>query len=122
VFRAIALSICLAVAGLAGWQVWYHVSDVFEGWIPYAAGGLALAIVLPIFYFPLARPIADVIHDRMSALNQMMKKSRQGTGIDEVPIHRDMDRITMTTCAICGGPVPVGSPVCDKCHRNMSGS
>jgi hypothetical protein len=114
--RHLAKLICLAAGAVAGWQVWLNLEEVIdERWIPRAAGGGTMLAVFLLLYFLLARPVADVIADRLSALRSRVKSTRAGTGLDQVP---DRDRastpLPLDTCRICGGP---GGPVCDSCRR-----
>jgi hypothetical protein len=112
--RFLAILVCLAAAGVAGWQVYLNLWDVFEEWwIPYAGGGGTGLVVFLLLYLPLGRPVADMISDRLSAMHQRMKKTTSGTGIDEIPQGQAVGaRPTVTSCTVCGGP---GGPICPSC-------
>jgi hypothetical protein len=116
--RLLAKLICLAAGGVAGWQVWLNLAEVIEHrWLPLAIGGAAAVAVLLLLYFLVARPIADLISDRMSALHSRVRSTRAGVGLDEVP---DRPRASaprqLDTCRLCGAP---GGPVCPKCQAEM---
>jgi hypothetical protein len=118
--RHLAKLICLAAAGVAGWQVWLNLDEIVEGGhLPIAIGAGAGIVVWFLLYFLLARPIADVIADRMSALHSRVRSTRAGTGLDEVPdLPRSPAARQPDTCRICGGP---GGPVCSHCQAEISG-
>jgi len=79
----------LAAGGVAGWQVWLNLAEIIDDrLIPIASGGGAGLVVTLLLYFLLARPIAGVVSDRMSALHSRVKSTRSGTGLDEVPHRR----------------------------------
>lgn len=117
--RLLAKLICLAAGGTAGWQVWINLADVIDHrYVPLAIGGGTALVVLLLLYFLVARPIADLISDRMSALHSRVKSTRAGVGLDQVP---DRPRASaprpLDTCRICGEP---GGPVCSRCQAEMS--
>jgi len=118
--RLLAKLISLAVAGVAGWQVWINLADVIDHrYLPLAIGGGTALVVLFLIYFLLARPIADVIADRMSALHSRVRSTRAGVGFDEVPDRtRPAPPRGASTCRICGGP---GGPICPRCLSEASG-
>jgi len=88
--RFLAKLISLGAGGVAGWQVWINLAEIIEGrYVPLAIGGGTALVVLLLIYFLLARPIADVISDRMSALHSRVKSTRAGTGLDDVPERRE---------------------------------
>ena len=117
--RLLAKLVSLAAGGLAGWQVWINLAEIIEHrHIPLAIGGGTAVVVLFLIYFLLARPIADLISDRMSALRSRVKSTRAGTGLDEVPMRpRASAPGGIDTCRICGGP---GGPICTKCRDDVA--
>lgn len=117
--RLLAKLVSLAAGGVAGWQVWINLAEIIEHrYLPLAIGGGTALVVLFLIYFLLARPIADVISDRMSALHSRVKSTRAGTGLDEVPMRtRARAPKGIDTCRICGGP---GGPICAKCRSETA--
>lgn len=118
--RHLAKLICLAAAAAGGYVVHGELAEVFGEWVPAAGGAITGVVIWPLTYFPLLRPLADLIHDRASALNQRVRATRAGTGLDEVPerLPDDFTAPRITRCGICGGP---GGPVCGACHERMAG-
>ena len=56
--------------------------------------GVVVLVVFVILYFPLARPVSDIIGDRLCALRARAKSTRTGTGLDEVPMaYKDIDKV-----------------------------
>jgi len=82
------MGICLALGAVAGILVGKEIAEVFSDprWLPYAAGGGVGLAVFAALYFPLLRPIAEMVQDRVSALNQSVRATRTGTGLDEIPL------------------------------------
>jgi len=116
----VAKVICLAVGALAGWNVHLQVSDVFSDprWLSWAIGAGVLLVVFALLYFPLVRPLAEVVGDRLDAARLRVRATRTGTGLDEVPVQRVDDTHTrLVICSHCGGP---GGPVCDRCHARLT--
>ncbi len=112
--RNIAKLICLIMGGAAGWFVLVGLAELSKGWLPPVGGLVVMAIVFAALYFPLARPIADVISDRLSVATHRGRHIRSGTGLDSIP-----DAPKAPTCSICGGP---GGPICNDCNREMERS
>jgi hypothetical protein len=119
--RYIAMGICLALgigAGLAGGG---EVGDVFADprWLRWAVGGGIAVVVFVALYLPLGRPLADMANDRLSALNQRVRTTRTGSGLDEIPMGLDSpSAATMPACRTCGLP---GKPLCDACAAARRG-
>ena len=101
--RHIAKLICFAAAGAAGWYVLVALAELWKGWIPPAGGLGTMVVVYLALYFPLARPIADIIADRFAVLAHRGRHIRSGTGLDSIP-----DAPKPLSCSICGGP---GGPI-----------
>ncbi|HUT77090.1 MAG TPA: hypothetical protein VM285_05355 [Polyangia bacterium] len=118
--RYLAFLVSLATAGLAGWLVYRELATVFGDWIPLAGGAAVGLVVLPLLYFPLLRPVGDIVQDRVLALGNRLRDDRTGTGLDDVPerLNREPTAPRIARCGICGGP---GGPVCDACHEKMAG-
>ncbi len=110
--RHFAKIICLIIAGAASWYVLIGVAEVVKGWIPPVTALAALVIIYALLYFPLARPIADIISDRLSVMTHRGRHIRTGSGLDEIP-----DAPGPVSCSICGGP---GGPICGSCDSKMS--
>ena len=85
--RFVAMGICLALGIVAGILVGREIAEVFTEprWLPYAAGGGVGVVVSAALYLPLLRPIAGMVQDSFSALNQSARTTRTGTGLDEIP-------------------------------------
>jgi hypothetical protein len=89
--RFVAMGICLALGIGAGITVWKEIADVFSDplWLPPVAGcGVAL-VVFAALYFPLLRQLADMLHDRLAPMSRNARKTRTGTGLDDIPLHRE---------------------------------
>jgi hypothetical protein len=116
--KLLGFLISLTAGGVAGWQVWLNLADVIDDrYVPMGIGGGAGLVVTLLLYFLLARPIAGVISDRLSALHTRVKSTRAGTGLDEVPLRpRTAPSPKPDTCRICGAP---GGPVCPACQAEM---
>jgi hypothetical protein len=110
--RHLAKLACLAVGAAAGWAVLVSLNDVFTGWVPPVGGVLVMAITFILLYFPLARPIADYVTDRVSVITHRGKHIRAGSGLDHIPEARKQ-----LTCSLCGGP---GGPICPRCSAQMT--
>ena len=117
--RHIAKIASLALAIITAWLVYTNLKEVFEGApVPAGAGAIALVIIYLIVYFPLLRPVADVIDDKLSTLNQRVRATRTGIGFDEIPQRtRETTGAIRNKCGICGG---AGGPVCESCRIKMS--
>ena len=109
-FRFLARIICLAVAGVAGYFVYTNMQEIFENWIPLASGAFVLLFVFSIFYFPLMRPIADLLSDRFSVAIHRGRHIRSGSGLEEIPESPELH------CAICGAP---GASMCKACQAEI---
>ena len=117
--RFVAMGICLALGIVAGILVGKEIAEVFSDprWLPYAAGGGVGLAVFAALYFPLLRPIADIVQDRLSALNQSVRATRTGTGLDEIPSHpHGRAAPKLDTCKVCGLP---GKQICDACSTKL---
>jgi hypothetical protein len=114
----IARTICLLIAGLAGWHVYREIPalKIDIVWLPYAVGAGVLAIVYTLLYLPLARPIADLIQDKLNVATHRGRHIRAGSGLDSIPATRPSVEVL---CNICGGP---GGPICRECEEDMSRS
>jgi hypothetical protein len=88
--RFVAMGICLALGIVAGIAVGREIAVVFPEprWLFLAVGAGVGVIVFAVLYFPLFRPIADIVNDRFAALNQNARTTRTGTGLDEIPHQR----------------------------------
>jgi hypothetical protein len=89
--RFVAMGICLALGIGAGITVGKEIADVFSDarWLPFAAGGGVAAVVFAALYFPLLRPIAEIVRDRVSTFSRPGQSTRTGTGLDEIPLRRN---------------------------------
>ncbi len=112
--RNLAKLVCLIVGGAAGWFVLLGVAELSKGWLPPVTGVIVMAIVFSALYFPLARPIAEVISDRLTVVAHRGRHIRSGTGLDFIP-----DAPKPLTCSMCGGP---GGPICNDCNQQMARS
>lgn len=104
----------LIISGAAGWSVYINLTAIFENWIPIAAGGVVTVGVFSILYFPLFKPIADLIADRMSVAVHRGRHIRSGTGLNELPEAPPVQR-----CSLCGAPE---GPICRSCREEMNRS
>ncbi|MCK9464078.1 MAG: hypothetical protein M0R80_31045 [Proteobacteria bacterium] len=89
--RFVAVGICLALGVGAGLGVGTEIAEVFAEprWLPWAAGGGTGIVVFVVLYVPLLRPIAEALGDRLAALRQSTRATRTGSGLDDIPVHRD---------------------------------
>ncbi len=110
--RHLAKLVCLIVAGVAGWFILTGFAELFDGWIPPVAAVFCFTLVYSLLYFPLARPIADIISDRLSVMTHRGRHIRTGSGLDEIPTAPKP-----VYCSICGGP---NGPICPKCNSKMT--
>jgi hypothetical protein len=119
--RLVTLILSLAAAGFAGWTVFGELGEVFGGRFPLIGGIAAGAVVLPLLYFPLLRPLGDLLQDRLGALHNRLRHDRAGTGLGDVPDRpvREPTAPRIARCGLCGGP---GGPVCAACHDKLSKS
>jgi hypothetical protein len=94
--RFVAMGICLALGIGAAITVGKEIADVFPDprWLPFAAGGGVGAVVFAALFFPLLRPIADMVRDRVSTSNRQGHSTRTGTGLDDVPLRRDPRKLS----------------------------
>jgi hypothetical protein len=117
--RYLAFLASLVTAGLAGWLVYRELGEVFGDRIPLAGGAAVGLVLLPLLYFPLFRPVGDVVQDRVLALGNRLRDDRAGTGLDDVPerLTREPTAPRLARCGLCGGP---GGPVCPACHERMA--
>ncbi len=109
-FFARIISLIIGVTG--GWIVYTNLATIFEDRIPLAAGGGVAVAAFSILYFPLFKPIAEVISDRMSVAVHRGRHIRSGTGIDEIPQAPPTQR-----CSLCGAPE---GPICRSCQEEMN--
>jgi len=119
--RHVAKLLCAGIGGFAAWQVYLQMLDVFADvrWLPASSAGVVVLVVFVLLYFPLARPVSDIIGDRLSALKARTKSTRTGTGLDEVPMElRKNTGTKLQICKYCGAPYP-GGPVCPGCHQKI---
>lgn len=114
--RHVAKLICLLIAGFAGWNVLVGLAEFYTGWVPPAFGICTMAVVGLILYFPLARPLSDLIADRLHAVKPQNRHVRAGTGLDEVPSYSPSRPPPAMSCNLCGGP---GGPICPDCEAEM---
>jgi hypothetical protein len=110
--RNLAKLACLVVGMAAGWAVLVNLNDVFTGWVPPVGGLVVMVVTFVLLYFPLARPIADYVTDRVSVITHRGRHIRSGSGIDHIP-----DAPKKLTCTLCGGP---GGPICPRCNSQMT--
>jgi hypothetical protein len=89
--RFVAMGICLALGIGAGITVWKEIADVFPDprWLPPVAGGGVILIVFSALYFPLFRPITEIVRERLAPSSRSARTTRTGTGLDEIPLRRD---------------------------------
>jgi hypothetical protein len=119
--RYVAIGFGLALGIGAGLAVGAEIAAVFgePRWLPLAAGGGTGLVVFAALYFPLLRPIGDVVSDRLSATRQRMRATRTGTGLDEVPQQLGTGaRLQLERCRLCGRP---GKLVCEDCSESLRG-
>ena len=85
------MGICLALGIGAGIAVGRNVAEVFSDprWLFLAAGVGVGAVVFAVLYFPLFRPIADIVHDRLPASNKSLRVTRTGSGFGDIPLHME---------------------------------
>ena len=114
-FRLIAKIGAASLGGGAGWFVYANMKSVFEGIVPLAAAGVVVVFVFSIFYFPLFRPIADAVSDRLSVAVRRGRHIRTGSGIGELPERPSL----AVRCSICGAP---DGPICSSCQAEMDRS
>ena len=119
--RHLAKLLCAGIGGFAAWQVYLQMLEVFAHvrWLPVTSAGVVVLLVFVLLYFPLMRPVSDMIGDRLSTLKARTMSTRSGTGLDEVPMKlRENTRTKLQICRYCGGPTPDG-PVCPGCHQKL---
>ena len=104
--------ICVCIAYAAGLTVFTELGSVFRGWIPVVGGVISFAIVFCLFYFPLGRPVADAIGERIAAALHRGRHIKSGSGIDEIPVAPKTP-----PCSICGAPK---GPICPECSSKMN--
>jgi hypothetical protein len=89
-----------------------------------------------VLYFPLARPLADMLADALATIKPQSPHVRAGTGLDDVPVFSSSPpppaprrsssspapRMSIPAprpavpCKLCGGP---GGPICSECEAQM---
>lgn len=114
--RHIAKLICLAVAGIAGWKVLVGLAELYNGWVPPAFGVGTMVVVAVVLYFPLARPVSDMLSNQMTSIVPPSRHVRAGTGLDEIPTFSPSRPPPPSNCNLCGGP---GGPICEACDAEM---
>ncbi len=114
--RHLAKMVCLLVGGFAGWFVLKELCSIGLGGVtpPIFAGSTMLVIFL-ILYFPLARPMADIIEDRLEVTKHRGRHIKAGSGLDEIPEARPTVPV-INSCQFCGGP---DGPICEKCDQEI---
>ena len=110
--RLTAQLFSLSVGAGFGYFVILNMKGVFDGWIPWASAASAGLFVFLILYFPLFRPIADVISDRLSVAMHRGRHIRSGSGLDDLP-----ERPSTVRCAVCG---KAEGPICPSCAAEMT--
>ena len=111
ILRLSAQLFCLSVGAGAGYFVFLNMKGVFDGGTSWASAAGAFFLVFLILYFPLFRPIADAISDRLSVAVHRGRHIRSGSGLDELP-----ERPSAVRCSICGED---GGPICPSCAAEM---
>lgn len=120
--KHVAKLLCAGIGGFAAWQVYLQMVDVFAHvrWLPAASAGVVVLVVFVLLYFPLARPVSDMIGDRLSALKARTRSTRAGTGLDEVPMElRKSTGTKLRVCRYCGAPDPDGL-ICPMCREKLA--
>jgi hypothetical protein len=120
--RHVAKLLCAGIGGFAAWQVYLQMVDVFANvrWLPAASAGVVFLVVFVLLYFPLMRPVSDMIEDRLSALKARVNSTRAGTGLDEIPMNLPGNAGSkLKICQKCGGPDP-GGVICPKCREKLA--
>ena len=103
--------ICFGVSCVAGWAVLANLDEFFKGWIPVLGAVISGLAVFALLYFPLGRPIADIVSDRLTVATHRGKHIKSGSGLDEIP-----DGPMIVPCTICGGK---DGPICPKCNEKL---
>lgn len=109
-----AALVCLFLGIAAGFFVQKHMYGVFDGVVIWVSAAVVSLFVFIIFYYPLFRPIADIISDRLSVAVHRGQHIRAGSGVDDLS-----ERPSSIRCTICGDDF---GPVCPKCLTDMSRS
>ena len=120
--KHVAKLLCAGIGGFAAWQVYLQMVDVFAHvrWLPPVSAVVVALVIFTLLYFPLARPLFEIIGDRLSALKARTKSTRAGTGLDEVPMKlRGNARTKLKICTHCGAPDPDGT-ICPKCREKLA--
>jgi hypothetical protein len=112
IVKNIARMAWMGVAVAAGWVVFVNLRELFDFWVAVGVALLVLLGVYSLFYFPLARPLAEALSDRMSVVLHRGRHIRAGSGLDSIP-----DAAKPLNCAVCGGP---GGPICPECDKKLS--
>lgn len=110
--RLAAKSACLLAGGAAGYFVYRNMFVVFEGYAPWIAAISVGIVVFVLFYFPLLRPVADAISDRLSVAVHRGRHIRSGSGLEELPTRSSM----ALRCTICG---EANGPICASCQADL---
>ncbi|MCU0663314.1 MAG: hypothetical protein MUC50_13435 [Myxococcota bacterium] len=135
--RHIAKVLCLVTAGFAGWNVLVGLAELYEGWVPPVFGIGTMLVVALVLYFPLGRPLSDMISTQLHNMAPPSRHVRAGTGLDEIPVFRDSRTPAASTsvaareatgrmvvpkpqpavpCNLCGN---TGGPICPECEAEM---
>ena len=109
--RFLAKLLSLAAGGIAGYGVYINMAEVFESWTPETAGAITGVVVAVLLYFPLLRPLGDLISDRLAVMAHRGRHIRTGSGLDEIPEARPDP-----PCSLCGAPA---GPICPACDEKM---
>lgn len=133
--RLIGVLICLSVGIFLSYHVKLQVADTFADpwWAAYVSAAVVVIVVFSALYFPLFRPICDIISDKLHSLQLRFTSKSFGSGIDDIPDHLEAPKSTnsfpntkkgkyqssagSSGCAYCDSPQ---GPVCDNCHGRIS--
>lgn len=108
----LAALLCLAVGGIAGYSVYINLAEIFARWTPEIGGGITFLVVFLLVYFPLGRPLAELLSDKLAVMTHRGRHIRSGSGLDQIP-----DASLAPPCSLCGAP---GGPICSACNQKMS--
>jgi len=109
--RLLAKIVSLAAGGASGWWVYTELGELFDWRVSLIGGGGISILVFVLAYFPLLRPIADAITDRLARLSVISKHVKTGRGLEDIPV------APRVNCSICGGP---NGPICKSCDTQMN--
>lgn len=110
--RLAAITAGLLMGVASGFFVYRNMYVVFEGYTPWIAAGTVGIFVFLILYFPLLRPIADAVSDRLSVAVHRGRHIRSGSGLEELPTRPTMS----LRCTICG---EADGPICSSCQAEL---